>query len=438
MRLETPYVFTGNFRKYQNVKIKDMAENRNEPINSAPIQKQPVRVASKSLSRKKNSWLLILLWVIVSCVLVFFAILLGGVIGYQSTMQKQHTTATALSKTSLNEQFDLALQDISESRYEVARQRLEYIIAQEPSYPGVTEKMAEVMSILYATATPTPLAPTETAIPTRDLRPVEDLFKQAQSLVAAQQWTEAIDTLVALRKADPAYQTARIDGMLFISLRQRGVDKIWKEGDLEGGIYDLALAARFGPLDVQANSSRELARLYVIGSSFWEVLPDQAITYFSQVAAAAPGLRDMSGWTASARYREVLIQYGDQLATKKDWCNAQKQYDLALSMGADAALQEKASNAAIQCSPPTGTPTATGGVPTATLPPYVSPSPTSTTGSVPTETNTPPVNPPTDTVPAPSETPQPPTETPVPPTATENIPPTNTAPAPEATTPPAS
>jgi hypothetical protein len=360
------------------------------------------------------------------------------VIGYQSTMQKQHTTATALSKTSLNEQFDLALQDISESRYEVARQRLEYIIAQEPSYPGVTEKMAEVMSILYATATPTPPAPTETAIPTRDLRPVEDLFKQAQSLVAAQQWTEAIDTLVALRKADPAYQTARIDGMLFISLRQRGVDKIWKEGDLEGGIYDLALAARFGPLDVQANSSRELARLYVIGSSFWEVLPDQAITYFSQVAAAAPGLRDMSGWTASARYREVLIQYGDQLATKKDWCNAQKQYELALSMGADAALQEKASNAAIQCSPPTGTPTATGGVPTATLPPYVSPSPTSTTGSVPTETNTPPVNPPTDTVPAPSETPQPPTETPVPPTATENIPPTNTAPAPEATTPPAS
>jgi len=46
--------------------------------------------------------------------------------------------------------------------------------------------------------------------------------------------------------------------MLFISLRQRGVDKIWKEGDLEGGIYDLALAARFAPLDVQASSSREL------------------------------------------------------------------------------------------------------------------------------------------------------------------------------------
>jgi hypothetical protein len=415
-----------------------MAENQNKPIKSAPIQNPPpLRAASKSGSRKKFPVVRFLLWAVLFCGLVLFAIVLGGLIGAQSTAQNQHSTATAFLKTSLSEQFDLALQDITENRYEVARQRLEYVIAQDPSYPGVTEKMAEVMSVLYATATPTAPAPTVTATPTRDLRPVEDLFKQAQSLVAAQKWTEAIDTLVSLRQADPAYQTAKLDGMLFISLRQRGVDKIWKEGDLEGGIYDLALAARFGPLDVQANSSRELARLYVIGSSFWDVLPDQAITYFSQVAAAAPGLRDISGWTASARYREVLIQYGDQLAAKKDWCTAQQQYELALSMGADAALQEKTRNAAIQCSPPTSTPTATGEFPTATLEPYVSPSPTSTSGPNPTITNTPQVNPPTDTIPAPSDTPQPPTETPVPPTATENIPPTDTVPAPEGTTPPA-
>jgi hypothetical protein len=286
-----------------------MAENQNKSIKSAPDQNPPpLKVASKSRSKKKYSFVRFLLWAVLFCGLVLFAIVLGGWIGIRTTAESQHSTATSFSKTSLNEQFNLALQDITESRYEVARQRLEYVIAQDPSYPGVTEKMADVMSILYATATPTAPAPTETATPTPDLRPVEDMYKQAQSLVAAQKWTEAIDTLLSLRKTDPAYQTPRIDGMLFISLRQRGVDKIWKDGDLEGGIYDLALAARFAPLDVQANSSRELARLYVIGSSFWEVLPDQAIIYFSQVAAAAPGLRDLSGWTASARYREVLIQ----------------------------------------------------------------------------------------------------------------------------------
>ena len=417
-----------------------MAENRNLPTNSAPNQKlPPQKVAPKPRSRKKSAVFRFLLWFVLFCGLVSIAVVLGGLVGYRSTIQSQHATATVFLKTSLNEQFNLAIEDLSAGRYEVARQRLEYVIAQDPSYPGVTEKLAQVMSILYATATPTAPAPTGTATPTRDLRPVDDMFKQAGSLVAAQKWTEAIDTLVNLRKADPAYQTARVDGMLFISLRQRGVDKIWKEGDLEGGIYDLALAARFAPLDVQANSSRELARLYVIGSSFWDVLPDQAIIYFSQVAAAAPGLRDISGWTASARYREVLVQYGDQLAAKKEWCNAQQQYELALSMGADATLQGKASNAALQCSPPTGTPTetpsATSEIPTATFPPDVSPTPTATTGSLPTDTNTPQL--PTDTLSVPTDTPQPPTETPVPPTATEAIPPTEASPAPEATTPPA-
>ncbi len=412
-----------------------MAENQKIP-NSAPKPKpSPVKTASKPRSRKGSAFLRFLLWLVLFCGLVFIAVLFGGLIGFRTTVQSQHATETVYLKTSLNEQFDLAIQDISENRYEVARQRLEYVIAQNPSYPGVTDKMAQVMSILYATATPTMPSPTGTATPTRDLRPVEDMYKQAGSLVAAQKWTEAIDTLVNLRKADPAYQTARVDGMLFISLRQRGVDKIWKEGDLEGGIYDLALAARFAPLDVQANSSRELARLYVIGSSFWEVLPDQAIIYFSQVAAAAPGLRDMSGWTASARYREVLIQYADQLAAKKDWCTAQQQYELALSMGADATLQGKASNAAQQCSPPTGTPTNTSEIPTATQAPDISPSPTATTGVLPTFTDTAPA--PTDTVAVPTDTPQPPTETPVPPTATEVIIPTDTSPAPEATTPPA-
>jgi len=410
-----------------------MAENQTEPVKSAPIQKPPSQAAVKPHRKPKYSFVRFLLWAVLFGGLTLFAILLGGAIGYQTTSRGQRITATALSKTSLDEQFNLAVQDVTENRYEVARQRLEYIIAQAPSYPGVTEKMAEVMAVLYATATPTAPAATGTPTPTRDLRPVDEMFKQAQSLVAAQKWTEAIDTLLALRKTDLAYQTARIDGMLFISLRQRGVDKIWKEGDLEGGIYDLALAARFAPLDVQSNSSRDLARLYVVGSSFWEVLPDQAIIYFSQVAAAAPGLRDLSGWTASARYREVLIQYGDQLVAKKDPCNAQEQYELALSMGADAALQEKVNQAALQCSPPTGTPTATGQVPTATLPAGVTPTSTATTGFQPTATS--PVILPTDTVPAPTETPAPPTENP--PTATENIPPTDIPPTSEATTPPA-
>ena len=275
---------------------------------------------------------------------------------------------------------------------------------------------------LFYTPQPPPaqVPPTVTATPTRDPRPVQELFSHAQSLVAGSQWDQAIDTLLALRQADPAHQTARVDGMLYISLRQRGVSKIWDQGNLEGGAYDLALAERFAPLDVQANSWRELARLYLFGSSFWGVIPEQAVYYFSQVAAAAPGLRDGSGITAAERYRLALVQYGDWLAGKGDWCAAQEQYELALSMGADAAIQEKRDNAALKCSPPTPTQSEMTETPTPTLPQGITPS--ATFPVIPSATNTPPVI-------EPSSTPQPPTDTPPPPT-TEPPPPSETPPAP--------
>lgn len=341
----------------------------------------------------------------------------GAFAGFQSGTRNQRETATMLARSSVDEQFILAMQNLAEGQYDVAYQRLEFVISQDPAYPGATDKMAEVMTILYATATPTSLPPTSAPTPTQDLRPVEDLFKSAQAFFADQKWTETIDTVTTLRKADPAYQTARADGMLFLSLRMRGFDKIWKNGDLNGGIYDLALAARFALLDAQANSARELARLYLIGSSFWEVDPAQAVQYFSQVAAAAPNLMDASGITANARYRDVLIQYGDKLASSKDWCAAQQQYELAFSLGGDAILQEKAQNAALECSPPSATPSVTGEtpLPTATISPLITPSPTME--NPPTPTNTlPVVEPPTNTPESPTNTPEPPTNTPEPPT----------------------
>jgi len=118
------------------------------------------------------------------------------------------------------------------------------------------------------------------------------------------------------------------------------------------------------------------------------------VYYFGQVAAAAPGLRDASGWTASERYRASLIQYGDLLSSQNDWCMAQEQYEIAYSIGADATLQATIQEVTLKCSPPsptpeltteTPTPTATGG---SLTPPAISPTPTATQGFVPTATST--------------------------------------------------
>jgi tetratricopeptide (TPR) repeat protein len=378
--------------------------------------------------RSLRSWLWIALFVLAAG----FVVILGALAGYQSGAQTQEAIQTRIIELTIQEQYTLGVQDLEAGRYEVARQRFEYILKHDPSYPDVTDKLAQAMAILYATATPTPPAATASPTPTRDLRPVEEMFAQAQAQLAGQDWNGTIDTLIALRKENRSYNAPRVDGMLFISLRYRGMDKIWKEGNLEGGLYDLSLAENFGPLDVQANSARELARLYMIGSSFWEVHPEQAVYYFGQVAAAAPGLRDASGWTASERYRASLIQYGDLLASQKDWCNAQEQYELAYSMGGDAALEATIRDVALRCSPPsptpeltteTPTPTATGG---SLTPPALSPTPTATQGTVPSATSTntsPPASPTfTQTTVAPPAT-ETPTETAIPsPVETEPYP----------------
>ena len=295
---------------------------------------QPSPAPERRPEKPPRRWV----WALIALALIGSAIILGAVGGYLSAERRLKSQQAALASSELQQQYNLGVSDLEAGRYEVAKQRFEYIISVDPQYPGAMEMLAQSMQVLYATATPSP--PPATALPTatRDPRPIEELYNQAQAQISNQDWNGAIDTLAALRKEATEYQTASVDGMLFLALRGRGVVKILQGGNLEGGIYDLAQAERFGPLDVEANQARQWARLYIYGLSFWEVHPEQAVYYFSQVAAAMPYLSDASGWTASDRYRAALIQYGDLLADQGAWCEAMQQYQLAMAIRSDPEL----------------------------------------------------------------------------------------------------
>jgi len=395
----------------------------------------PIRNSSNSQAGKKSSLTLVLL-ILFSAGIFFVAASLGVLGGYQTGLREFSRVQSLEEIKFLQEQYVLAVRDFEMGRYDLARQRFEYVLEQDPAFPGAAEKLVQVAQILYATATPTVIPPTTTPTftPTRDLRPVQEQFAQAQSDYVLGNWNSVIDTLLGLRKVDASYRVVDVDGLLYRSLRYRGLQKIREEANLEGGMYDLSLAEKFGPLDVQAENWRNLARLYVIGSGFWEVYPEQAVFYFSQVAAAAPGLRDASGWTASGRLWASLVHFGDFLAARGDWCAAQEKYDAALAMGSDTAVMEKASQAYDHCHPPTETPeptvkpseTATGTV----APPVMTVETPTATEMVPSPTVQ-------ATEPQPSVTPSPteaappsPTDTPPPPAATDtqSLPPVEPSP----------
>lgn len=271
--------------------------------------------------------------------------------GYGSGISTRRENQDSVISQQLGEQYQYALVDIEFGRYANAKQRLEFVIAHDPTFPGAQEKLTEVL-VLSNVPTPT-ITPSLT--PTPDFSGAEQAFAQAQQLIAAQDWPGAMQTLDQMRKLDATYNTSQVDGMYYFALRNYGYDLITKQGNLEGGIYHFTLAERFGPLDRDASGLREGARYYLIGASFWELNWEQAIFYFDQVYRGWSGLWDGTS-TASQRFFEASMRYGDELVSQERWCDAVTYYQNAQAIGGlDATAQENFEDAYIACFPPTPT-----------------------------------------------------------------------------------
>jgi hypothetical protein len=261
--------------------------------------------------------------------------------------------------------------------------------------------------------------PTPTPVSTPNTRLVDELYAQAEIQFNNQEWKRLAETVVTIRDADPHYRAKELDQMLFLALYFNGIDKILNEGNLEGGVYDFSLVESFAPLAAQGRIYQEWARLYQIGVSFWGVFPDKAVYYFSQLASAAPYLRDFSGIYAKDRYRLALMQYGDKLSQAGEWCLAVEQYWLAYGLQEEEGLQQTITFAEEGCQPNEVAPTIDPGF-EVTLTPTLILSPTWET--TPEVTPTPeieitPTAPPVEPTPAPTQE-STPTQTPIEPTPT--------------------
>lgn len=348
-------------------------------LSAAPTQQMPTVQEPPPPSTRSRKWR----WMILLAILLLLLIAAtSAYTGYRAGIKQRTSYEATQIAQEAQRQFELALQDMESGRYETARQRFEYVIQLDPGYPGVTEKLAEVLLELNTTATPTPV-PTPTLTPTPDLRGAEELFSQAQVFLAEKNWDAAIETLLKLRRDEPSYQAVKVDSMFYVAFRNRGVDKILNQADLEGGTYDLALAERFGPLDVEASNYRTWADLYLTGASFWMLDWAQAAQYFAQLVLVAPNLRDNSNMTATERFRIATLKYADLLAQNKEWCLALEQYQAALAFGSDPTVEPTVTWVSNKCSEesapeeeqPTSAPPAESPPPefTATPEPYPSP-----------------------------------------------------------------
>lgn len=296
-------------------------------------------------------------------------------------------------------QFDLGVEDLLATRYELARQRFEYVLQINPDFPGAAELLGRALAALeMPTPLPSPTGPPPTPTPTLDVSSLQALYDQAQALLAQGGWSTALEALITLRGRDITYRATEVDALMSQALRNLGVQQI-QQGLLEQGIYHLALAERFGALDGEAIAWRNSASYYQWADAQYGLDWAEAARLFGQICSART-------WDACRKYATSAMEYGHLLLATGDPCGAAYQYDQSLRTFRNAALEPTSEYAADRCL------TATAGTPTPTV--TVSPTPTIfvliTDTPSPTATETPGGDTPTPTeTPTPSETP---TETP--------------------------
>jgi hypothetical protein len=304
--------------------------------------------------------------------LVVMTLLISGFGGYLVGTSQGKELRAGTVKAVTDEQFDLALDDLEAGRFDIARQRLEYISRLDPNYPQVAEHLAVALLALNApTSTPRPQV-----TPTPNLGPVEDLFSQAEADINDEDWTGAIEVLLTLRGKDPTYRSVDVDGLLFVALRNRGMNKITL-GQMEEGLYDLSLASRFGPLDLNALNLKSLAEQYLLANSNYGLNWAIATELFAQLCAQGATTDSCS------RYSYAAWSYGDLLYSLKDPCAAQEQYHQSLNIWDEPEHYPTATKAANACM--TATAPAPPPPPEETETPEVTPTQGATSTATPTQ-----------------------------------------------------
>ena len=175
-----------------------MIQNSGSTQPSKPIQRS---------GRGRSFLITTLIVLIVAAITILF--------GYQQGISIRKQNQSTVVTQQLTEQFQFATEDMQAGRYEIAKQRLEFIITNDPAFPGVQEKLTEVLVLMNV---PTPTI-TPAPVPTPDFSGAEQAYARANQLIAAQDWPGTLGALDQMRKLDPTYQQSQVDGMYYFALR---------------------------------------------------------------------------------------------------------------------------------------------------------------------------------------------------------------------------
>lgn len=243
------------------------------------------------------------------------------------------------------EHYKQALAYEAEDYTELAIAELQIALKFDPGYQDAADQLKTLQNGSAASGTPVP----------NSASVADQLFKGAQSAIAKQQWSDAIDYLEEIRRANPEYQPAQIQTLL-IQAYQNGGNQAVAAGQIDQALARFNAVLAIDPSNAEAKSLRDRAQLYINATRVMGTDWQSAVLDLNQLYQIDPNFYDVKPQLLNA-----LVQYGDVASRQGAWCVASKEYDQAARLGGGTDVATKLAQASASCRQavlaPTSTPT---------------------------------------------------------------------------------
>lgn len=280
-----------------------------------------------------------------------------------------HVTAT--SRSVINEQLTLIPQNLAEGDRPQVEQRLAFLATQTPGVeelPGLQATATAYRTQPILTPTPTTaevVAVTSTPSGGFDL---PALFTQAQQEFSIGAYADAYNTLDLIRRVDVEFNRISVEALLNQVLVAQatplyGINLSVDSGNtstLAEAIRLTDLAEQYGSIET-LSYERDLASLYL-----------NAITAVDSGDHSVAIRRIQTILTYQSTYKGAdlnrllfneYVEYGDAWAFEYNWCQAEQQYQQALTLFSDSTVSGKRNNASNLCQQGQVAPTANPDLP---------------------------------------------------------------------------
>jgi len=262
--------------------------------------------------------------------------------GYRAGVQQRIVSDSTAVAYEVQLQYGLAVQDMEIGQPSVAVERLEYILQMTPDYPGAAQMLVKAREAANQVALPA-AGSTETPLPAEERLSADEVLDLLTEAYRRGDWSEVVLGASALQAISPEQRRTSVDAMLFVSLRNRGIERI-DAGVLELGLTDLEHAEQIMALDDVALQRRHWVSLYLAGMTFWELNWQLTIDNLSILNQIAPNFQD-----TRSLLREAYVVYGATLLQAQDSCLAGEQFAAALEIWADTQIKQQLVDAEKEC-----------------------------------------------------------------------------------------